>query len=241
MKRNMRIALSAGSAVLLLLTGCGGASGSSDQSNPESKPAAPAGGAGGSAPANAAKPDALPALTQATSEGTLRLFIAGMQSADFDKVAELTDPGSEEYANVQKMAEAFNPATANPNIPKDQLDTIRGFFSKPWAGVEHAKVAEQGPRAQYTLQFFSIDPKTQEKVKSAAKNVELNQFEGKWRVLVNSALMMPGAPSGIAAPPGAAPAGEKPVPPPPVDAPKPQEQPAPAGQPPAGNQPKPQQ
>ncbi len=234
MKRNMRLVFSAGSAVLLLLAGCGGASGSSDQSKTEAKPgAAPA---GGSAAANAAAPKNGPAPTQATSEGTLKMFIAAMQAGDFDRVAELTDPGSEEYANMQKLAEAFNPATANPNITKDQLDMIRGLLTKHWVGVEHTMVVEQGPRARYTLQYYSIDSKTQEKVKGGTKSVDLNQFEGKWRVLVNSALMAPGAPAATPPAPAPAPPGASA----PAGTPPPAEQPKPEGQPPGGEQPKPQ-
>ncbi|MBL8746750.1 MAG: hypothetical protein JNK58_10390 [Phycisphaerae bacterium] len=168
---------------------------------------------------DAAKPAAAPAKTEAaptqeTSEGAVKLFIAAMKKGDFHKVVELADPGSEAYDDLQKMAEAFDPDRANPNIDKATFDVIKEFFTKPWKDVETKLVAEQGARAQYTLSFFYIDEKTKERKKGEDRTLDLNQFDGLWRVLVSSQLMKPATPSPI---PGVAPANT--TPPPPTDKP----------------------
>lgn len=166
---------------------------------------------------SAAKP-AAGAPTQATSEGALKLFIEAMKKGDFKRVVELCDPGSEAYEDLQKMAEAFDPDKANPNIDKNVLATIREFFTKPWMDVETKLVAEQGTRAQYELKFFYIDEKDKQRKKGEDRTVDLNQFEGVWRVLVSSQMMkpatpqtVPGAPPAPTAPPANSKPAEKPA------------------------------
>lgn len=170
----------------------------------------------GAKPAPAAAKPAGGAATQATSEGALKLFIEAMKKGDFHKVVELSDPGSEAYEDLQKMAEAFDPDKANPNIDKATFEVIKEFFTKPWKDVETKLVAEQGTRAQYELKFYYVDDKTKERKKGEDRTVDLNQFEGNWRVLVSSQLMkpatpqtIPGAPAAPTAP--AAPPAEKPA------------------------------
>lgn len=158
-------------------------------------------------PAPSGKEAAAP--TQETSEGAVKLFIQAMQKGDFQRVVELCDPGSEAYEDLQKMAEAFDPAKANPNIDKATFDVIKDFFTKPWKDVETKLVAEQGTRAQYTLSFHYIDDKDKQRKKGEDRTMDLNQFEGKWLVLVSSQLMKPAVPVAV---PGAPPA---PVMPPP--------------------------
>lgn len=171
---------------------------SADQDH--AKPAAPA--AGGTA-----------GPTQATSEGTVKLFIEAMKKGDFGQVVELSDPGSEAFEDLQKMADAFDPAKANPNIDKATFDVIKDFFTKPWKDVEHKQVTEQGARAQYSLSFYYMDAKTNERKKGEDRTLDLNLFEGKWRVLVSSQLMKPATPTAMPVQPPAAqkPAGEQPA------------------------------
>lgn len=141
--------------------------------------------------------------TQETSEGTLKLFIAAMRKGDFARTVELCDPGAEEFDNLQKMAEAFDekdPANQAPD-KKQVLDVVRDFFTKPWKDVEYKLEAEQGPRAQYTLTFFYIDEKDKQRKKGETRTVDLNQFEGKWRVLVSSQVMKPAVPNSLPAQP----------------------------------------
>jgi hypothetical protein len=172
--------------------------------------------------APAAKPAAASAAaepTQDTSEGALKLFIAHIKKGEFTKVAELCDPGSESFNDFTEMAKQLDPATANPKIPAEQLQIIRDFFTKPWQDVEHALIAEQGPRAQYSIKFFGIDPKTQKRTETGAQTIDLNQFEGKWRIIATPQLLRPGQ-SPTAPAPTAAPA--------PADATKPADGAAPA-------------
>lgn len=158
-------------------------------------------------PASAAKPAA---ASQTTSEGTVKLFIEAMKQGDFKRVTELSDPGSEDFENLQRMAEAFDPANPDNQAPdkKQMLDVVRDFFTKPWKDVEVKLVAEQGARAQYTLSFFYIDEKTKERKKGEDRTMDLNQFEGMWKVLVSSQLMKPATPQNV---PGAPPAPTAPA------------------------------
>jgi hypothetical protein len=155
-------------------------------------------------PAPAAKPAA---PTQATSEGTVKLFVEAMKSGDFKRAVELSDQGSEEFENLQKMAEAFDPADPNNQVPdkKHMLDVVRDAFTRPWKDVEVKLVAEQGTRAQYTLSIFYIDEKTKERKKSEDRTMDLNQFEGRWSVLVSSQLMKPVMPANMPVAPPPAP------------------------------------
>jgi hypothetical protein len=153
------------------------------------------------------------APTQATSEGAVRLFIEAMRKGDFQRVVNLTDPGSAAYEDLQKMADAFDPEKANPNIDKATMEVIREFFTKPWKDVEHKQVTEQGSRAQYTLIFHYVDEKTKERKRGEDRTIDLNQFEGQWRVLVSSELMKPATPvsTPVQPPEPSKPAGEAPA------------------------------
>lgn len=151
------------------------------------------------------------APTRETSLGTVRLFIKAMHDGDFHEVVELSDPACEAYKDLQDMAAAFDPATANPNMEKAMLDAVRGFFTKPWADVEPKLVVEQGPRAQYLLTYFYIDDKSKERKQGETRTVDLNQFEGKWFVLATGQLIKPAVPTKLPEPPaGAKPAAPKP-------------------------------
>lgn len=137
--------------------------------------------------------------TLETSEGALKLFIAAMRRGDFERVVELCDPGAQAYDDLRKMAESFDPDNpANQAADKKQvLDVVRDFFTKPWRDVEHKLIAEQGSRAQYSLSFYFIDEKTKERKKGEDRVVDLNKFEGEWRVLVSAELMKPAVPSQV--------------------------------------------
>ncbi|MDX2114127.1 MAG: hypothetical protein SFZ24_00720 [Planctomycetota bacterium] len=145
-------------------------------------------------PTSATAPAAAEA-TQETSEGAVKLFVAAMKKGDFHRVVELTDPGSVAYNDLQEMAAAMDPETANPNIQKAELDIIRDFFTKPWQDVEHKLVAEQGHRAQFKLHFYTTDAQSKQRKLTGERTVDLNQFEGQWRVLVSPDLMRPSAPA----------------------------------------------
>lgn len=152
------------------------------------------------------------APTRETSLGTIRLFIQAMHKGDFHEVVELSDPTCEAYKDLQDMAAAFDPATANPNMDKAMLDAVRGFFTKPWADVEPKLVVEQGPRAQYTLTYYYIDDKTKERKQGETRTVDLNQFDGKWFVLATGQLIKPAVPTKLPEPPPASkPAPQKPT------------------------------
>ena len=143
----------------------------------------------------------------------MKLFIEAMRKGDFARVVELSDPGSSAYEEMQKMADAFDPDKANPNIDKATIDVIKEFFTKPWKDVETKRVTEQGSRAQYTLSFFYVEEKSKERKKGEDRTIDLNLFEGQWRVLVSSELMKPATPTSIPAQPPThpKPAGEKPA------------------------------
>lgn len=143
----------------------------------EAKPAAPAGKA--------------EELTNATSEGAVKLFIKAMASGDFNKVMEVCDPTCEAFSELQQMAEAFDPKNANKNVPAAQLDWVKSMFTKHWTTAQPKLVVEQGPRAQYEIRFFMTDPKTGEKSEIDKRTVDLNQFNGKWQVLATNALIKP--------------------------------------------------
>lgn len=173
---------------------------------------------GAKKPAPAAGSAAAP--TQETSEGTVKLFIEAMKKGDFNRVVELTDPGSQDFENLQRMAEAFDPANPENQAAdkKQMIDVVRDFFTKPWKDVETKLVAEQGTRAQYTLSFYYVDEKSKERKKGEDRTMDLNQFEGKWKVLVSSELMkpavpqaVPGAPAAPTAPAAPAAPAEKPA------------------------------
>lgn len=174
-------------------------------------------------PADATKAPAAGEPTQDTSEGALKLFITNLKAGEFNKVAELCDPGSASYAEFTDMCKQLDFSTANPKIQKAELEIVRNFFIKPWQDVEHSLVAEQGPRAQYTIKFFGMDPKTNKRTEIGTQTIDLNQFEGKWRVIATEQLLRPGqtptpaqpqqpapAPSDQAKPADAAPAPQKP-------------------------------
>lgn len=173
-------------------------------------------GGGAASPAKTAATTDKP--TQATSAGALALFAAAMKAGDFVRVAELCDPGSDSYNDFVEMAKQLDPATANPKVDAQMLNTIREFFTKPWKDTETSLVAEQGPRAQYTVKFFGTDPKTGARVETNKQLVDLNLFEGAWRVIATPDLLRPGQTTNPApvTPPDAKPAETKPA-----EAPKP--------------------
>lgn len=167
----------------------------------------------------AASPAGAP--TTATSEGTVKLFIEAMKQGDFARVVELADSGSEAYEDLQKMADAFDPEKKNPNIDDQMFAVIKGFFTNSWKDVEVKQVVEQVPRAQYELTFFYVDEKTKKRTQGEKRTMDLNQFEGAWRVLVSSTLMKPAVPTAVGGAPVAppAPATSTPMPKPPEGSP----------------------
>lgn len=173
---------------------------------------APAFAAEPSKPAAAPAPASAAAEpTQATSEGALKLFAKSMKEGNFKRVVELCDPGSEGFDDFQKMAEMLDPATRNEKMSQQEFDFIRGLFTNPWQDVEHKLVAEQGPRAQYSLSFFSTDPKTKERVETGKRNVDLNRIQDEWFLIVTPELISPAKPDAAPAPAVPAPAPEKPA------------------------------
>lgn len=163
----------------------------------------------GAAPAAQSKPAAASsseAPTQATSEGALKLFITHIKAGDFKKVVELSDPGAEAYQDFVDMAEQLDPATANPKVEPQMLEMVRGMFTKPWQDVEHTLVTEQGPRAQYKLTFFGVDPKTTKRVEIGTRTVDLNKADEKWRVIITQTLLQPASGPQAAPTPAPAPA-----------------------------------
>lgn len=176
--------------VLTAIAGFAASAAIAQNSAPAAKPAA-------SAP-SAEQP------TQGTSEGALKLFITHIKKGEFTKAAELCDPGSESFNDFTEMAAQLDPATANPKIPPEQLQIIRDFFTKPWQDVEHEMLTEQGPRAKYSIKFFGIDPTTKKRTETGVQTIDLNQFEGKWRVIATPQLLRPGqSPTAPAVPPAA--------------------------------------
>lgn len=157
---------------------------------------------------DAAKPAEKPAaateaLTDATSEGAMKLFVKHMNEANFVAASQLVDPSSESYSDFERMGKEFDPATANPAIEPAQLEFIRRFFADPWKDVEVKKLAEQGPRAQFKLTFFGVNPQNKQREVRNTLNIDLSQFEEKWRVLATPAMLRPMTPSQPAAAPEA--------------------------------------
>jgi hypothetical protein len=143
------------------------------------------------------------ALTDATSDGAIKLFVKHMKEADFVKASEMIDTSSESYGDFERMGKEFDPATANPAIEPAQLEFIRRFFADPWKDVEVKKLAEQGPRAQFKLTFFATNAQTKQREERNSLNVDLNQFEQKWRVLATQEMLRPMTPNQPAAAPAA--------------------------------------
>lgn len=170
-------------------------------------------------PAPAPAPKATPATSGATSEGeatdqtsdgAMKLFAKAMKEGDFNRVVEMIDPSSEVHQDFVEMAEAFDPATANPNVPPAMLQMIKDVFTKPWEDVEIVKDGEKDSRAQFTVKFMHTDEATKERVARSTQAVQLNEHTGTWKVLAGRELLqtgpVPSLPIDPSATPGAAPA-----------------------------------
>lgn len=138
-------------------------------------------------------------LTQDTAEGAAKLFLRAMKHGDFEAVVMVTDPGSPAFESLNDMASAFSPETANPKVPKDQLEMIRSLLSSPWKQTSIRLASESEGRVEYHV-LFGADPAGQ------TRNMVVNEFQGVWRVIATDDLLRP-------PPPAAAPT----MPPPPAD------------------------
>lgn len=155
------------------------------------------------------KPDAMPAgdsaeenLTQDTAEGAAKLFVRAMKTGDFESVVLVVDPSSPAYQSLSEMADAFNPETANPNVPKEQLEMIRGLLSSPWKPATLTKVKEAEGRWEFRVVFGDED---------LHRDMTVTEFRGVWRVIATDDLLRPPvAPKAPAQAPAAPPASSTP-------------------------------
>lgn len=152
-------------------------------SNNSAAPAQQGASGGNPAPAAPAAP-AAPQWTQASSEGALRLFLGAMAEGRFADAAVLVDQGSESYEDFVKLNEMFDPATANPRVPKNQLEMLKGMFSSPWKDATVVRVSEEAPRAEYAVTLNN----------GREKKIELNLFQDNWYILATKSLLAPGTP-----------------------------------------------
>ncbi len=132
-------------------------------------------------------------LTQDTSDGAMKLFLKAVKSGDFRRIAELTDPASEAYESLSTMGEQLDPATANPNVPKEQLEFVRSMFSMPWKNTRAEKVSEGEGRAKFLVTFGVPDEKDPNSTPTT-RTIDLNLFQGVWRILATNDLLRPPAP-----------------------------------------------
>lgn len=177
--------------------------------HPQPAPAADKGAEKKAADTKPAPSSAEENLTQDTAEGAAKLFVRAMKAGDFESVVLVVDPTSPAYESLSQMADAFNPETANPNVPKDQLEMIRGLLTNPWKPATLEKVEEGEGRTQFRVLFGD---------ESLFREMTVTEFRGVWRVIATDELLRPpakpnattqhpAAPSTPPAPP--APAGSK--------------------------------
>ena len=121
-------------------------------------------------------------LTQDTAEGAAKLFVRAMKAGDFESVVLVVDPSSPAYESLSQMADAFNPETANPNVPKEQLEMIRGLLSAPWKPATVEKVTEGEGRCEFRV-FFGDE--------SLRRDMTVTEFRGVWRVIATDDLLRP--------------------------------------------------
>jgi len=163
--------------------------------------AAPTSPANPTTPANNSAAPAQPAATQwtqATSEGALRLFIGAMAEGRFADAAVLVDQGAEAYDDFVKINEMFDPSTANPRVPANQLEMLKGMFTGPWQGATLVRVSEEAPRASYTVTLAN----------GREKAIDLNLFQDNWYILASKSLLSPGTPDSPPQQPSETPSGQ---------------------------------
>jgi lipocalin len=113
--------------------------------------------------------------------GTLELFIAAMEQGDFEAGAEFVDPTTELYAEMIKMAENIEAASAHQDPQKGNVgEFLRLSFAVTFAGGEYTVLSEEGnrARAQLTLPNAKLQ-----------HTVSLNQVQGKWYILAGRELL----------------------------------------------------
>lgn len=138
-----------------------------DNKAPDSKPAAP------SADEN---------LTQDTAEGAAKLFVRAMKAGDFESVVLVIDPTSPAYESLSQMADAFNPETANPNVPKDQLEMIRGLLTSPWKPATLKQISKGEGVHLFHVEFGD---------EGLYREMTVTEFRGVWRVIATDELLRP--------------------------------------------------
>lgn len=158
------------------------------------------GGAGAPAPAESASPAA---AAQDTPEATVKSFISLMAAGNFRGAVGVVDPASPGYGEMAGVAKSYEDAQQK-SAGEGQIspaEMIQTWFAGPYRFAEYSKVTEQGPRAMYEI-----------RVQGGSYEVELNQTDGKWflvlpRELVNPKSKTPGGeapptpPAGVPAPP----------------------------------------
>lgn len=150
--------------------------------SPKSAPAADKGAEKKAADAMPAGDSADANLTQDTAEGAAKLFVRAMKAGDFESVVLLVDPASPAYESLSQMADAFNPETANPNVPKEQLEMIRGLLSSPWKPATLTKVSDGEGRSEFRVIFGD---------ESLHRDMTVTEFRGVWRVIATDDLLRP--------------------------------------------------
>lgn len=142
-------------------------------------------------------------LNQDTADGAAKLFVRAMKAGDFESVVLLIDPSSPAYESLSQMADAFNPETANPNVPKEQLEMIRGLISAPWKPATLRKISQAESRAEFRVLFGD---------ENLGRDMSVTEFRGVWRVIATDDLLRPPvAPKAPTQPPAAPPAPSAPT------------------------------